>query len=422
MNNIKSALLLGLSIVLISFSAVAASKLDIISPQDKTITWSIGAGIAGTAPGANDVTLNGTKIDLESGGNIEAAAQLRPGKNVIFFTASYPDGEELSKKIRVLRMVTCDDMEKSTAAKRHWARKQILNLLTLGIIEGYPDNLFLPGKPLERGEFATWLARAKQLKLSYLKEDVFFDVPKEHWRAPYIKAVADAGYMGAVSADSFGINEMIKRSDAVVAVAKANDLSPLKMSKSPFHDVPLNFKNADYIYAAYSKGWIIGVPGNIRNYEPERNMTRAEIAVLLSRLSSVKDQVEILNDFENGYTNDQFCAISTKPSIDNIAAEPAEIYADGKTPLNITAAVSDAQGPSDISLVWADLSEVGGPNNAKMDLTDSGSYEVSFVMPAGTEPGDKMITITALDKSGLKSEASTVKVLVKSPAPERQTQ
>jgi hypothetical protein len=408
---IKPALLL-ISIVAFSFTAAAIANLDVISPKDKTNTLSTRASIDGAAPGAKEADLNGTKVDLDRSGKFNAIALLRPGKNVILVTAKYPDGQKLMKKVRVLRIVTCDDIEKLFKGSQHWAKQQILTLLTLGVIEGYPDNLFEPGKSLERGEFATWLARAKQLKTFQPKQDVFFDVPKEHWRSPYVKAVVDAGYMSGVTKEKFGVNDKISRGDAVVAVAKANKLTPLKLSKSPFSDVPTNSRDAAYIYSAFKNGWIIGIPGKEKKYEPEREMTRGEIAVLLSRLSNIKQLKATLYDFEKGYTYAQFSRISTKPVINMVAAEPSKLAADGKTPVKLSAEVVDAQGQSDISQVWADLTSLGGPNNAKMNPMEGKLYEISFIMTTETVAGEKNIAVRALDKSGLQSEISTVKIIV----------
>ena len=411
MIKIKPALLLALSMIFISFTAIALVNLEVISPQDKLKTLSTRATIDGKALGAKTVDVNGTNVGMEKAARFYAVALLKPGKNVVLITAKYPGEEKLAKKIRVLRIVTCDDIEKLFKGRQHWAKQQVLTLMTLGIIEGYPDNMFLPGRPLSRGEFATWLARAKQLKKPKLDEDVFFDVPKEHWRAPFIKAVVDAGYMSGVKGEMFAIGQNISRKDAVVAVAKANKLIPTRLNRSPFSDVPTDLTDAAYIFSAYNKGWIIGYPGKIRRFEPQKDMTRGETAVLLSRLSNIKDMRISLYDFEQGYTAYQLCRISTKPLINRVAAEPGRIAADGMTPLKLSADVTDAQGKADISQVWADITSLGGPNNAKMNLMESGLYEIGFIMTTETVPGEKNITVKALDKSGLRSESS-VKIQV----------
>jgi hypothetical protein len=396
------------AICLISLGTAAVSQFDITSPKDKTTTWSTRVLIKGVAPKATKIDINGTIADLERTGDFSAMALLNPGKNVIIAKAIYPGGGTSSKKVRVLRKVTSDDIK---SGRPHWAKQQILTLLTLGIIENYPDNLFQPKRSLSRGEFATWLARAKELRIFRQKKDVFYDVPKEQWRAPYIKAVVEKGYMKGLN-NRFGIDEKLNRVDAVIAVAKANGLEPLKLSKSPFIDVKAGSEGADFIFSAFKQGWIIGVSGNVRKFEPKKDMTRAEIAVLLSRLSNIKKLRASIDDFNVGYTDDRLCGISTRPIIIECSSDPGSVVADGKTPVKISAKVSDPQGTSDIFLVWANLMPLGGSSNAIMDLIKDGKYEISLVVTREVKPGEKDITIGALDRSGLRSKTSTVNITV----------
>lgn len=278
--NLRQLSLLIFAVCLTSLGATAISQFEAISPKDKTITWSTRVPIKGVAPKAKQVDINGTAADLERTGDFSAMALLNPGKNEVIIKAIYPGGKTSSQKIRILRKVTSDDLKSLFKGRAHWAKEQILTLLTLGIIENYPDNLFQPQRSLSRGEFATWLARAKELRTFRQKKDVFYDVPKEQWRAPYIKAVVEKGYMKGLKNNKFGIDEKIDRVDAVIAVAKANGLEPLKLSKSPFSDVKPGSEGAYYIFSAYKNGWIIGVSGKGKIFEPNKDMTRGEIAVL----------------------------------------------------------------------------------------------------------------------------------------------
>ncbi len=412
MKDLKRISLLIFVICLASFGAAAVLQLDIISPKDKTITWSTRAPIEIVAPKAKKVDINGTIADIEETGGFSAMALLKPGKNVILAKAVFPDGKISSVRVRVLRMVTCYDIESLFKGMRHWAKKQVVTLLTLGIIEGYPDNTFQPERSLSRGEFATWLARAKELKTFPQKKDEFYDVPKEQWRAPQIKAVVEKGYMKGLKGNRFGIDEKISRADAVIAVAKANGLKPLKLSKSPFSDIKPGSEGANYILLAFNKGWIMGLPGKVHRFEPKRPITRGEIAMLLSRLSNIKELRKSMNDFNVGYSGDRLSKISTKPVIVYSSSDPVSIVAGSRTPVKISARVSDAQGPSDISLVWADLSQLGGPNDAIMKLMRNGKYEIRFIVKPETGPGEKEIFIRALDRSGLKSRISTIKITI----------
>jgi hypothetical protein len=411
-NNLRRASLLIFAVCLTSLGAAAISQFDVTSPKDKTITWSTRLFIEGSAPKAKQIDINGAAADLERTGNFSAMALLNPGKNVILVKAIYPEGKTSLMKVRILRKVASDDISSTVKGRQHWARTQILTLLTLGIIENYPDNLFQPQRSLSRGEFATWLARAKELRTFRQKKDVFYDVPKEQWRAPYIKAVVDRGYMKGIKNNRFGLDEKISRVDAVIAAAKANGLEPLKLSKSPFSDVKPSSEGAYYIFSAHKNGWVIGVSGKGKRFEPNKDMTRGEIAVLLSRLSNIKKLRASINDFNVGYTDDRLSGISTRPYIVESSSNPDRIVAGRKTEVKISAKVSDSQGPSDIFLVWADLTPLGGPGNAIMNLMKNGKFEVTITLTGEAQPGEKNITIGALDRSGLKSKTSTVRITV----------
>ena len=401
---IKTFKYLALFLFIFGCGGSFAATLDISSPKDKTITQLPRIPISCAAMDIGSLNINGTGVDLEKGGKLEAVAILRAGKNVIAVTATPVTGAKIARKIRVLRIVTFDDIETLYEGKQHWAKSQILLLSTLGIIEGYPDNTFQPDRPISRGELATWIARSRNFKVFAPKEDVFYDVPKEHWRAPYIKAVVDMGIMKGTSKDRFGIEAPISRAEAVGVFLRAYNISKQSLTKkSPFSDITSGAGNAEDIISAFNSGLVIGVPQRNRIFEPQRPMKRAEAVLIISRLKNMKALKAQLYDFEVGYTSARFCKISTKPVIKESGAYPSRLNADGKTLLRLTADVFDAQGASDISQVWADLTSIRGPNNAKMNIMQDGTYELSFIMSTEVEGGAKSVTIGALDKSGLKS-------------------
>lgn len=391
---------------------VSAAGVQIDSPKDKTITPDTRLIITGSAADAKALSVNGTKVELEPGGKLSAAAILRPGKNLVSVAAITSGGTKLSKNIRILRIITYDDIERSYDEKPYWAKSQIISLSTLRIIEGYPDNTFQPDRAVSRGELATWITRARNLKVAHPKKDMFFDVPKEHWRAPYIKAVVDLGIMKGIKKDAFGIDESVKRSDAVAIFAKAFNISTISvLNKSSFIDVSASSGGSGDIYSAKKKGLVVGVTPKQKIFEPEREIKRAEVATIISRLEEIKNITSLLYDFGHGYTSARYCMIGTKPVIKNVTLSPQSSAADGRTPIKISASVADAQGPSDISQVWADITSVGGPNNAKMNISAEKLYEIIFTVTPEVESGEKAISVKALDKSGLESSV-IVKLII----------
>jgi S-layer homology domain/Glucodextranase, domain B len=399
-----------------SFASFQDTKLIITQPKDKMIVRNTRLNISGTVKGAKAVTINNLKVIPESDGSFTAAAMLHAGKNLVQISAMGADGKKTSFKSRIVRIMVFSDIDDFAKGKPHWAKKDITELSTLGVIEGYPDDTFLPENPITRGEFATWLTRARGIKIKKPLKDVFYDVPKEHWRAPFIKALVDAHLMTGLSSDNFGIDKPIKRSDAVSILVNAYHMKTSGAPKGQlFPDVKKNSKYFRAIEAAYDNGLVIGYPGNSKLFAPDKDMKRSEAVILLSSLPNIKTRDIKLYDFASGFTAAQFARIGTKPQINSLFVSPDPYTPDGITPITVSAEVKDAQGKADISQVWADISSVLGPANSAMTTTEAdGIYTLVFVPTTEISSGDKGIEVRALDKEGLENMRST-KISVKGP-------
>jgi len=385
-----------------SLASISAVKLTLTSPKDKTITEATTLMVNGQLDGAKSITINGMKIN-PTGRNLEAMAILNPGKNLMNIDVTGTGGDRVSKSLRVIRVIAFDDLKQLFGLREHWAKKQVIALATLGIIEGYADNNFKPEDPMTRGEFATWLARAKGLKLAKPSKDLYFDVPKEHWRAPFIKAVVDAGIMGGTSQNVFGIETPLKRSEAVRIMAKAYNIAAAGAVSSPFSDVNSDTTNSKAIISAYKSGLVVGTSRWKRSFDPERDIKRAEAAVLISRLGKIKTMIAALYDFSQGFSSLNLCRINTRPIIKKAFITPKEVINNGANNVKVSLYVMDEQGRGDISQVWADLTDLGGPLNAKMNVQKDFSYGLSFSVSGEAKPGQKKVNIYAMDRSGLKA-------------------
>ncbi len=68
------------------------------------------------------------------------------------------------------------------------------------VVNGYPDNSFRPVQTVNRAEFLKMLLLAADIKPeTTLNEDVFTDVAKDAWYAPYVKFAKDKNLMNAVN-------------------------------------------------------------------------------------------------------------------------------------------------------------------------------------------------------------------------------
>ncbi len=385
-----------------------ASFLNIEQPKDKTLTNQDLITLSGSGDNLNSVTVNDIPVEINADGAFSCGLLLGPGKNYVEVKAWDNSGKFQEKTLRVLRLVSFPDAEITYDERKHWARHEILTLASLQIVEGYPDGNFYLSQPVTRGEFATWLVKAKGLPVGLEYQDVFFDVPKEHWRSPYIKIAYQKGYMKPVAPNIFGVDEPLTRGEAADIVYAAEGGKFLKEIPSLFYDVPENNPFYVEIKKARESGLLKGISRTVPIFQPNREITRAECAILFSRFGRIKWMEKWLFDFRYGYNSETLCKINTAPTITYVAADPSSFSIFDENPIvALTAGVSDRQGLEDILSLKADISDLGGPPDAEMrddgtygdEKKGDGIYTLRF-MATSEAYGEKVITVTATDKSG----------------------
>ncbi|MFA5113190.1 MAG: S-layer homology domain-containing protein [Candidatus Margulisiibacteriota bacterium] len=382
--------------------STVAAEIRLFNPTDKFLTFNETLMAQGKADPGEPLLFNGVPFTAAEDGTFACGLVLRGGKNLVTVA-----GRKESKSVRVLRLVTYPDIEESYEGKKHWARGQIVYTSTLGYVEGYPDGNFYPANPATRGEFATWLAKVKKLTIPSLESDVFFDVPKEHWRAPFVKAVTDRGYMVPFSREIFGIDEPISRREAAEIAVKAEGLGIIARITPLFRDVPQEETGAAPIYTARERGLVIGVSPDLPVYDPERAITRAEAATLISRFYASQLGVRALSDFESGYGPDRLCRLNVAPQIAAFTIEPATVPAGKLSTIRLRAAIASRESFVPIARVKIDLTAVGGMPDAEMfdDATagDETAGDLIYSLNISYEPtttGDKALRVTAADRLG----------------------
>jgi hypothetical protein len=393
-------------------SEAAAPELKILNLSDKQTTIRDRLILTGQAIGATKVIVNGEEVDLKDDGRFKVGLVVNVGKNLVVAVAKR-GSEEKKLSMRLLRLVTFLDIS-GPGEKPHWAKKDIIDLAALGVIEGYPEGRFKPGNPVLRGEMATWLVRAKGYAVKTLDRDPFLDVPKEHWRAPFIDEAVKRGYMTGYPNGFFGIDDLLTRASAATVVRRSEELSATPPDEKIFVDVSTSVRSYDDINRAYKAGLFIGVSKTRKVFEPTRPMTRGEAAKLLSRFSEIKAASADLLNFDAGYGEERLCRVNTEPEIVSAAADPVRAPRDGKTPATFFVTVSDRQGLSDISQVRVDLRAIGGPPDALMfnngengdEKAGDATYSLSVVIGGETDLGVKRLLITVMDRSGWEAKGS----------------
>lgn len=170
----------------------------------------------------------------------------------------------------------------------HWAEPTLRRLAAQRLVHGMPDGTFRPDAPVTRAQFAALLARATALAHAPTAAagPGFADVRSGDWHAGAVQAVASQGWMAGFGDGRFGPDGMLTRQEAAAALHRI--WTQANVAHTPA-GAP-NFADrsgiapwaADAVSALAEIGILQGTPDG--RFQPERALTRAEAASLLSRL------------------------------------------------------------------------------------------------------------------------------------------
>ncbi|KNY29799.1 WG repeat-containing protein [Pseudobacteroides cellulosolvens] len=162
----------------------------------------------------------------------------------------------------------------------HWAKIQITELVGKNVISGYENGTFRPDNNITRAELAVIIVKVLGLKL--LSGDTKFnddnDIPA--WAKAYINTAAESGIISGYGDNTFKSDKPCSRQEIVVMIMRA-----FKFGSS---NKKLNLKDSsaiqnwarDYITKAIELQIIKGYED--MTFKPEKNVTRAEAAAIVS--------------------------------------------------------------------------------------------------------------------------------------------
>ncbi|NUK29810.1 S-layer homology domain-containing protein [Parageobacillus sp. VR-IP] len=164
-------------------------------------------------------------------------------------------------------------------------------MVNQGIVEGYPDGHYRPNDPVTRGQFATFVARALQLREG---SGHFSDVSPSSKLADGIYKASAAGIVQGYSNGTFGVYNKITREEMAVMIDRALDYLGIEKKQALLD----HFTDVNGLYST-SKiaishnvyyGIIRGIPntdGKTFRFDPKAYATRAHAAAFLYRLLEV---------------------------------------------------------------------------------------------------------------------------------------
>ncbi|WP_259391941.1 MucBP domain-containing protein [Paenibacillus thiaminolyticus] len=118
----------------------------------------------------------------------------------------------------------------SDVASSRWSNKHISTMEHAGIIAGYQDGTFKPGRSITRAEFAAIASRFD--KLNEEANDMFSDVAG-HWAEKYIMSAANKGWIKGYPNGTFKPNQYITRAEAMAFI---NSMLNRKVKADDIHE------------------------------------------------------------------------------------------------------------------------------------------------------------------------------------------
>ena len=175
-------------------------------------------------------------------------------------------------------------------SQRSWAREEISQLSTLGVVNGYPDNTFRPEDTVTRAEFSRLLVSAggyeEEAQRLQGVHSSFVDMEATAWAIPYVMLGRELGWLQGSGSYFYPENEISRQETAVILGRYLRHEHGEEVGAVE----AIAFSDADTIAGwareelqlALQAGWLQGFPDG--SFRPLEALTRAEAVSILSRL------------------------------------------------------------------------------------------------------------------------------------------
>ena len=201
----------------------------------------------------------------------------------VVFAAPVNYGAELTNQPTKSYSQTFKDVPKS-----YWAFSYISEMVSRGVLSGYPDGYFYPENNITRAEFAKIMTCAAGLTIDEKAGTNYDDVIWDDWSVPYIEAAKYylSGYTTPDGSIYYFPDDLALREDIAVALVKLKgystigyDLSILQAMFTDWQSISEGARK--YVSVAIDQGLISGYDD--RTFRGQQGITRAEAATLLWR-------------------------------------------------------------------------------------------------------------------------------------------
>lgn len=150
-------------------------------------------------------------------------------------------------------------------------------------VRGYPNGTFRPERGISRAEMAAILSRIYDRTTTRERIEVtaYTDLLSSHWAADDIRLVAEAGLMSGYPDGTFAPERFVTRAEMAAIVSRWLSTEEAGSSTTKFSDVAGHWA-LPLIVIAEASGIVDGMPDG--TFRPNQTLTRAEAVVMLNRL------------------------------------------------------------------------------------------------------------------------------------------
>jgi hypothetical protein len=171
-----------------------------------------------------------------------------------------------------------------TDTRGHWAEKYIKDLASRKIIAGYGDGSYHPDQLVSRAELLAMIVNKQDMTLVVMKEQSIFsdfsDIP--WWALAAVLVAREQGLISGYPDGSFQPSRAITRSELAVIISHLSG-TKLKQEVLPYKDID---SIPSWARDAFSQMQAMGILKVFsgENLEPNRPVTRAEVAAILDQI------------------------------------------------------------------------------------------------------------------------------------------
>lgn len=184
-----------------------------------------------------------------------------------------------------------------TDIQNQLAKECISQLAERNIVRGYANQTFRPQLTINRAEFAVLLLNAFPYSQSKQSAIEFKDVPKTHWAYKAIGDAYEKGFFTGYPDGTFRPSQPIPKVQAIAILGNHLNFSisqnPETILKKHFDDeaqIPNYARNA---VAAATNGRIVVNHPKVRQLQPNKSLTRGEIAAIICQSLNLARTVPI---------------------------------------------------------------------------------------------------------------------------------